>query len=224
VAGPHACRGASDTGSPVATSHLGRTEYRARSIPESRLCGRVRDACRLADSGIGNRGERRWDYRRRSLRHTVCHAAIACLRPATWRVPNGNKAKIHVGRGAVRARLFSAWAIRTQSTPTLWLAARAPCTLSTRFLDAEAGEVARRYSVTHGATAPSGVSFQDRADSSGATMRPLWLRPPGGDLCPVELAVIDAPWGVSAGSFPSASTGIGSRSRWARRRSTAEEQ
>jgi len=29
-------------------------------------------------------------------------------------------------------------------------------------------------------------------------MRPLWLRPPGGDLCPVGLAVIDAPWGVRA--------------------------
>jgi hypothetical protein len=61
-------------------------------------------------------------------------------------------------------------------------------------------------------TAQSGVTFQDRADSSGATMKPLWRRPPTGDACPVELAVIDAPWGVRAGAvpyFPSASTGIG---------------
>jgi hypothetical protein len=46
----------------------------------------------------------------------------------------------------------------------------------------------------------SGVTFQDRADSSGATIQALWRRPPVGDVCPVELAVIDAPWGVRAGA------------------------
>jgi hypothetical protein len=66
-----------------------------------------------------------------------------------------------------------------------------------RFLDARRGLRGVKRS-REGTRGQSGVTIKDRADSSGATKRPLWPRPPGGNACPVELAVIDAPWGRRA--------------------------
>lgn len=57
--------------------------------------------------------------------------------------------------------------------------AKAPVPFLMRFLDARRG---RRPKV--------GVTFQDRADSSGATAKPLWRPTTCRERLPVELAVI----------------------------------
>jgi hypothetical protein len=84
---PPCCEGVAAP--PVATSHLGRAP-RARSIPQAACVGELG---MHVGWPIQTEARGRWDYRCRSLRHTVCHAAIACLGPTTWRLPNGNKAK-----------------------------------------------------------------------------------------------------------------------------------